>query len=204
VPGPDGVPDRRAPTGLPPHPPLFTGGRLVRLLGLFMVAVVATIISFAVVSHISGPRLLPGGTAAPAVSAQSASGEQVTLFGKGTTPARPVVIEFFETTCTVCRQEVGAMCTVRQQHPGADFYGIDAAREDAATVNSFRRGQADGCTDWPLLLDPNSDILRAWSVAVVPTVYVVDTHGRIAYAGTGAGGVDGLSTALRSVGADGR
>jgi hypothetical protein len=186
---------------LPPHPPLFTRGRFVRLVGLFALAVVATVISFAVVSRISGPRLLPGGTAAPALSARSAAGDQVSLFGKGNLPRRPVVLEFFETTCTVCRQEVQPMCTVHAQHGGADFYGVDAAREGAAAVSDFGRTQAGGCTSWPLLLDPDSRILRAFSVTVVPTVYVVDTTGHVAYTGTGQGGVDGLATALRSLGA---
>jgi len=186
---------------LPPHPPLFTRGRFVRLIGLFALAVGATVISFAVVSHISGPRLLPGGTAAPAISAKSAAGEQVILFGKGNPPPRPVVLEFFETTCTVCRQEVQPMCQVHAQHGGADFYGVDAAREGATAVNDFRRTQGDGCTAWPLLLDPDSTVLRAFSVTVVPTVYVIDTHGHVAYTGTGQGGVDGLATALRSLGA---
>jgi peroxiredoxin len=202
VPRPDGVSDVQG-SGLPPHPPLFTRGRLARLLGLFVVAVVATVISFAVVSRISGPRLLPGGTVAPAIAADSSGGEHVAILGSGNPPSRPVVLEFFETTCAVCQQEVRPMCTVHAQHPGADFYGIDAAREDAAAVNGFRQGQAGGCTAWPLLLDPKSDILRAYSVAVVPTVYVIDTRGRVAYAGTGQGGVDGLATALRTLGAGG-
>jgi peroxiredoxin len=186
---------------LPPHPPLFTRSRLVQLIGLFALAVVATVVSFAVVSHIGGPRLLPGGTAAPAISATAASGEQVALFGAANPPPRPVVLEFFETTCAVCQQEVGAMCQTHAQHGGADFYGIDAAREDAGAVNGFRRSQSGGCTSWPLLLDPGSSILRSYSVTVVPTVYVIDTRGRVAYTGTGAGGVEGLATALRSLGA---
>ncbi len=186
---------------LPPHPPLFTRGRLFQLIGLFVLAVVATVISFAVVSHIGGPRLLAGGTAAPAISAKAASGQAVSLLGAANPPPRPVVLEFFETTCTVCRQEVQPMCQAHTQHPGADFYGVDAAREDAATVSDFARTQAGGCTGWPLLLDPSSGILRAYSVTVVPTVYVIDTRGRVAYTGTGAGGVDGLAAALHSLGA---
>ena len=200
MPRPTGVSE---PSGLPPHPPLFTRTRFAQLAGLFVVAVVATVISFAIVSRISGPRLLPGGTTAPAISAASSTGDHVAPVIAGTPPARPLVVEFFETTCAVCRQEVAPLCQVKAQHPGADFYSIDAAREDAATVNGFRRSQGNGCTDWPLLLDPKSDLLRAYSVTVVPTVYVIDTHGRIAYAGTGQGGVDGLATALRSLAGNG-
>ena len=185
------------------RPPLFSRGQLVRLLFLFGVAVVATVISFAIVSHISGPRLLPGGSAAPSISATAASGDQVALFAPGSTPAKPVVVEFFETTCAVCQQEVQPMCDLHARYPGADFYGIDAAREDAKAVNNFARSHAGGCTGWPLLLDPRSDILRAFSVTVVPTVYVIDTHGRVVYSGTGAGGVDGLGRALQSLGAGG-
>jgi thiol-disulfide isomerase/thioredoxin len=189
----------------PPHPPLMTRGRLVRLLGLFLLAVVATVISFAIVSRISGPRLLPGGSTAPAISADSTDGQHVTLFtaGSGTIPGRPTVIEFFETTCAICQREVAPLCKVKAAHPEADFYGLDAAREDARTVNNFRQSQGGGCIDFPLLLDPGSDALRAYSVAVVPTVYLVDGRGRIAYAGTGAGGVDGLSTALSNLGGNG-
>lgn len=186
---------------LPPHPPLFTRGRFASLIGLFVLAVAATVVSFAVVSHIGGPRLLPGGSAAPAISATSSTGEAVALFGAANPPGRPVVLEFFETTCTVCRQEVGPMCDVHAQHGGAAFYGIDAAREKAPEVNDFGRTQGNGCTSWPLLLDPRSTILRAYSVTVVPTVYVIDARGRVAYTGTGQGGVDGLAAALRSLGA---
>src|SRR5581483_499630 len=63
------APSSRTEVGeLPPHPPLFTRGRLVQLVGLFALAVVATVINYAVVSHVGGPRLLPGGAAAPQLS----------------------------------------------------------------------------------------------------------------------------------------
>jgi peroxiredoxin len=185
--------------GLPPHPPLWPKGRLPRLLGLFALAVGATVVSFAIVSRISGPKLLPGGAVAPAVSLDAATGEHLTVFGTG----RPTVLEFFETTCAICQREVPAMCALRKAHPELDVYGIDAARENAATVNDFRRTQGNGCIGFPLLLDPNSQVLRSYSVTVVPTVYLIDAHGRVAYTGTGAGGVDGLSTAITTLAAHG-
>jgi len=175
------------------------GPRVARLGGLFVFAVVATVVSYAIISRVSGPRLLPGGATAPAITATSSGGDHVALLARGTTPAHPIVVEFFETTCAVCQQEVAPICKVARQHPDVAFYGIDAAREDAAAVNGFKQSQGKGCIDWPLLLDPRSDLLRAYSVTAVPTVYVIDINGRVAYAGTGAGGVSGLDAALRNI-----
>lgn len=185
------------PLGLP-RPPLWPKGQWSRLLGLFAVAVAATVISFALVSHISHP-LLPGGTAAPAIrlaaAGETTSTTPLDVFASSS--GRPVVLEFFETTCEVCQHQVKPMCDVHARHAGrVDFYGIDAARESNSTVTAFRHAQAGGCTAWPLLLDPKSDVLRAYSVTVVPTVYVVDANRRIVYSGTGEAGVAGLDQAL--------
>jgi peroxiredoxin len=186
-------------TGLPPHPPLWERGRFVRLIGLFALAVVATVVSFAIVSRISGPRLLPPGSVAPRIALDDTNGGHVDILGTAGAP-RPTVLEFFETTCTVCQREVTPLCQVHAAHPEADFYSIDAARENATAVNQFRTSQGKGCITFPLLLDPQSAVLRAYSVTVVPTVYLVDTHGHVVYTGTGAGGVDGLDAALRGLG----
>jgi len=184
------------PTGLP-RPPLWPKGQWSRLLGLFAVAVAATVVSFALVSHISHP-LLPGGATAPAVKLLPAGDSSaVPLDVFATAAGRPVVLEFFETTCQVCQHEVRPMCDAHARHAGrVDFYGIDAARESSATVAAFGHDQAGGCQSWPLLLDPKSDVLRAYSVTVVPTVYVVDAQRHVVYSGTGEAGVAGLDQAL--------
>ena len=206
---PSGPPDdaapeehaRLGPLGLP-RPPLWPQGQWARLLGLFALAVAATVISFAVVSRISHP-LLPGGAAAPAIRLASISGggdvHDVLTESRG----HAVVLEFFETTCEVCQHEVKPMCDVHARHPGVPFYSINAAREKAGAVAAFQRDQGGGCTDWPLLLDPQSTVLRAYSVTVVPTVYVIDARGRVAYTGTGQGGVDGLDRALAQLAGNG-
>ncbi len=190
---PDGV--RLGPGGLP-RPQLWPKGQWVRLLGLFVVAVVATVISFAVVSHVGHP-LLAGGTPAPAIVLDDASGSRHQVLQEAA--GNPVVLEFFETTCEVCQREVDPMCAVEKRHPGVPFYGIDAAREKGPAVEGFRRSQGGGCTSWPLLLDPQSTVLRAYDVTVVPTVYLLDAHGRVAYTGTGEGGVAGLDQAIQLV-----
>lgn len=187
------TPRRLGPLGLP-RPPLWSQGQFVRLIGLFAIAVAATVISFAVVSHIGGPSLLPGGAAAPAIALQDAAAMPHKLYAD--TAGEPVVLEFFETTCAVCQREVVPMCDAHRRHPQAAFFGIDAARETADAVRNFAASQGGGCIAWPLLLDPKSAVLRAYRVTVVPTVYVIDASGRVAYTGTGEAGVAGLGNAL--------
>jgi peroxiredoxin len=183
-----------------PRPPLWQKGQWVRLLGLFGIAVVATVISFAIVSHIAH-QLLPLGAQAPAVTLADSGGTQRNVFAES--QGRPVVLEFFETSCAICQREVRPMCDTHARHAGVPFYGVNAARESASAVTDFARDQGGGCTSWPLLLDPTSAILRAYSVTVVPTVYVIDSRGRVAYEGTGEAGVAGLDAALSRLGANG-
>ena len=183
------------PLGLP-RPALWQRGQWVRLLGLFVVAVAATVVSFAIVSRISHP-LLPGGSPAPPIRLQGADGRHYDVLAAAA--GRPVVLEFFETTCAVCQREVKPMCDVRSKHSGVVFFGLDAARENAASVSAFGRDQGGGCIDWPLLLDPQSTVLRSYSVTVVPTVYLLGKDGRIAYTGTGESGVAGLDSAITAL-----
>jgi peroxiredoxin len=188
------------PATMLPRPPLWPQGQWARLLGLFAVAVAATVISFALVSHISHP-LLPGGAAAPRIRLQDTAGNHHDVLAESS--GGVVVLEFFETTCAVCQHEVSPMCAAQRRHPGVAFFGLDAARENAAAVEGFRHSQGGGCTGWPLLLDPASAVLRSYSVTVVPTVYVLDAKGRVAYTGTGEAGVSGLDQALAQVEAHG-
>jgi peroxiredoxin len=190
---------RLGPLGLP-RPPLWPGGQLARLVGLFAVAVAAVVVSFALVSHIGHP-LLPGGAPAPPIRLADSQGARHDVLAERV--GRPVVLEFFETTCSVCQREARPMCDVQRRHPDIPFFGLDAARESAAAVNGFRQQQGGGCTSWPLLLDPDSAVLRSYSVTVVPTVYLIGSGGRVAYTGTGEAGVAGLDQAITALRAHG-
>jgi cytochrome c biogenesis protein CcmG, thiol:disulfide interchange protein DsbE len=190
------------PAGRLPRPPLWQRGQLVRLLGLFAVAVAATVVSFAIVSRIGHP-LLPGGSPAPAITLFAAGDARTPLDVTGTENGRTYVVEFFETTCAVCQHEVKPLCDVRVRHPRVAFFSIDAARESDQAVTNFKQQQAGGCSDWVYLLDPKSTVLRSYSVTVVPTIYVIDGKGRVAYTGTGEAGVSGLDIALHQIAPNG-
>jgi thiol-disulfide isomerase/thioredoxin len=189
-------PGNLGPLGLP-RAPLWPRGQWSRLLGLFVLAVAATVVSFAIVSRIAHP-LLPGGAPAPPIVLHAAgTGQRHDVLTER--QGHPFVLEFFETTCAICQREVKPMCDIHSRHPAIAFYGVDAARENSDTVSRFAQTQAGGCTDWPLLLDPQSTVLRSYTVTVVPTIYLVDARGRVAYTGTGEAGVSGLDDALRRV-----
>jgi cytochrome c biogenesis protein CcmG, thiol:disulfide interchange protein DsbE len=199
--GDDAPPQRRDPVTGMPRPPLWPRRQWLRLLGLFALAVVATVVSFAIVSRISRPALLPGGSAAPVIRLSDSAGAHHDVLADSR--GGPVVLEFFETTCAVCQREVKPLCDLHARHPSLAVYSLDAARESATSVDGFRRSQAGGCISWPLLLDPSSDVLRSYRVTVVPTVYLLDGRGRVVYTGTGEAGVAGLDQALAGLGAHG-
>ena len=162
-----------------------------------MVAVVVTIFSSVLIPHLFPHKLLAVGTQAPSLSLDAAAGGTIDI--PTAAEGRPFVLEFFETSCPVCQHEVPAVCDLARTHPDVKFFGVNAARETASAVQQFRRQQGGGCITFPLLIDLRSDALRRYTVTVVPTVYLVDVHGRVAYAGTGAGGVEGLKTAIAAL-----
>ena len=117
--------------------------------------------------------------------------------------ARPPVAPSFRVSrhrLPVCQQEVAAVCRVTAAHPGAGVVAVDAVGEDGARLRQFRRDQGAGCISFPLLVDPGATVTHAYGVSAVPTIYLLDSAGRVAYSGVGAAGVDGAAAALARIG----
>jgi thiol-disulfide isomerase/thioredoxin len=132
--------------------------------------------------------LLPVGAAAPAISLDAAGGGHVDV--AATAAGRPYIVEFFEAGCAHCQQVAGQLCA-----ESVSVFAVDAAKDSAATVTSYRHQYAPACS-YPMLLDPNLSAGLSYSVNVVPTVYLVK-DGKIAYAGAGLDGVNALDAAVR-------
>lgn len=183
------------PTGLP-RPQLPPIRHQLARLGLLLLLVsVVTVVAIVLIS-ISGLRgnpLLAVGTKAPQLDLVAAEGGH-----QGLVPGTPAVVEFFETSCPHCQAAAPSLCALAGSHPGVRFLGVDAALDSADAVTGFRRDHMSGCdpSRFALLLDPGDTATHAWKVAAVPTVYLVGADGRIAYAGDGQSGVDGLPAAL--------
>ena len=91
---------------------------------------------------------------------------------------KPVILNFWATWCPPCRAEMPELEALwqRYQDDGLLLIGVDQG-EDAATVERFARGLVG--TTFPLLLDTNQAVGRAYGVRALPTTVFIDAEGRI-------------------------
>lgn len=168
-----------------------TGREWRRVILVFIVGVAALL--FAMVVLRPQPQLLPLGTTPPVIQLSDDAGTTVSV--PSIAAGRPLVVEFFATSCPVCQHEAISVCDVAQRHPRAQVVAVEAEGHSPSEIHAFRQQYAPQCS-FPQLVDPQSSAAHSWSVNVVPTVYVLDSSGKITYAGSGADGVAGLDAAL--------
>jgi thiol-disulfide isomerase/thioredoxin len=136
-------------------------------------------------------NLLPVGAKAPAISLDAVGGGHVTVASAAS--GKPYIVEFFEAGCAHCQQVAGQLCGQKAQ-----VFAVDAAKDSAQTIAAYHSQYAPHCS-YPLLLDPSLSAGSAYNVNAVPTVYLVK-DGKIAYAGAGLDGVNGLPAAVQKAG----
>jgi thiol-disulfide isomerase/thioredoxin len=142
-----------------------------------------TVLVAALVGRLRGSQLLPVGSAAPSFHLVADDG------GSRDFPTgRATVLEFFETGCPHCQATAPALCRLATAQPATDILLVDAALEDATALRAYRArffGHCQAADRLALLLDPGDRVTHLYRVTVVPTIYVVDARGRIAFAGVG-------------------
>ena len=96
---------------------------------------------------------------------------------------RVVIVNFWATWCPPCRAEMPSMQRAWEQleKEGILMLGIDVG-EDEDTIFQFT---ANYPVAFPLLMDQDSKVINQWPVRGVPTTFVVDPKGRIAYRAIG-------------------
>jgi cytochrome c biogenesis protein CcmG, thiol:disulfide interchange protein DsbE len=114
--------------------------------------------------------------AAPNLTGKTISGDTFDLASRR---GSWVVLNFFSSTCTPCRQE----------HPAlVEFHDAQAAKppesrvelvtsvfaEDEAPVRKFFAEKGGG---WPVVFDPNNAAALAYSIAKVPETWIIDPNG---------------------------
>jgi peroxiredoxin len=96
---------------------------------------------------------------------------------------KPLIVNFWATWCPPCREEMPSMQRAHAQisKEGMALIAINVG-EDAETVTQFL-GQIP--VAFPLPLDETSAVVTSWPVRGLPTTFVVDPEGRLAYVATG-------------------
>lgn len=96
-----------------------------------------------------------------------------------------VLVNFWATWCPPCRREMPSMDRLARKLAGTPFVvlAVDIG-EDADTIHTFI-GQLDATPSFPILLDPHARIMQTWKISGLPTTYLIDPQGRIAYSAVG-------------------
>ncbi|MFO7953338.1 TlpA family protein disulfide reductase [Thioalkalivibrio sp.] len=95
-----------------------------------------------------------------------------------------VVVNFWATWCPPCREELPSLQRLREVlgPDGLVVLGVNVG-EDADRIFFFT---ADYPVDFPLLMDRDATAIDTWPVRGIPTTFVIDPEGRIAYRAIGA------------------
>ena len=96
-----------------------------------------------------------------------------------------VLINFWATWCPPCRKEMPSLQKLYQTFRDRPFRVLAVNQwEDADLVFSYL-GELNGLPDFPILFDTESRVSEAYGVSGLPTSFLIDPQGRIAYRAVG-------------------
>jgi thiol-disulfide isomerase/thioredoxin len=144
--------------------------------------------------------LLAVGDAAPAFRLAEVSGGSYFYGGKRS--GNPLLLAFFSVFCDPCRDELAILQRIQEQYGGR--VDVIAVCLDGVILKSTVAGVAkqEGYS-FRVLLDEVTDrqvfrVADGYRVTEMPTLYIVDRSGKIAFAGTGRVAEGTLDKAIRS------
>ena len=125
-----------------------------------------------------GMSTLPTVLPAPALRLPDSDDKPVDLLDYR---GKVVLVNFWATWCPPCRKEFPSVGRVRKLFKPAAFEVLAVnVGEDPDVVFSFT-----GNTEFPVLFDRAAKAMAAWSVMGLPTTFIIDRQGRLAFRATG-------------------
>jgi thiol-disulfide isomerase/thioredoxin len=93
-----------------------------------------------------------------------------------------VMVNFWATYCSPCIKEMPSIQRLKEKMAGKPFaiLSIDMA-EERHDVQAFLT-QHQIKIDFPVLLNPEGNVVEEWMITAVPTTFVIDPKGTIRYA----------------------
>jgi thiol-disulfide isomerase/thioredoxin len=110
---------------------------------------------------------------APAVSLPSLAGRGIVSVARLT--GRPIVINFWSTTCEICKQETPAIVRVAAKMQGkVTFIGIDTADERGPAMAFVQRYHVS----YPIGFDPTEIIGTRFGIPGLPATFFLSSNGK--------------------------
>lgn len=113
---------------------------------------------------------------------------------------RPFIISFFATWCKPCNRELKAISEVYPDWQDETGVRLIAVSIDQAQNAQKVKPMVDAAGwDYQVLLDPNSDFMRAMGVKLIPHTFIFDGEGKIveSHSGYTEGGEQHLIEVVR-------
>lgn len=147
---------------------------MARLAGL------GTLLASPAVRALGRRGMAPMPTAAPAPALRLKDSDDK-LIDLAQYRGRVVLVNFWATWCPPCRKEFPSLGRVKKLFKPGEFEVIAVnVGEEPESAFSFT-----GITEFPVVFDRDSRAMAAWSVQGLPTTYLVDRKGQLAYRATG-------------------
>ncbi len=138
------------------------------------------------------PAALSKGDKAPEFTATDIDGNSISL---SDLQGRVVVLNFMATWCQSCVWEAGRLVEVYDNYQEQDVVMLSIDIEPDGSLENLRDFISEHCTDWSFILD-DGDLMALYEVVNLPTTYVVDKEGYVAYGHVGLIEVQGISSTL--------
>ena len=95
---------------------------------------------------------------------------------------KPFIIDFFATWCKPCNRELDAVNEVYadwREETGVKIFAVSI--DQAQNIHKVKPLVDSHGWEYDVLLDPNSDLRRAFGIQTIPFVLIVDGKGEIVY-----------------------